>query len=344
MEWRTRVTELLGSKYPIIQGAYGGFGTSAIAGPVSEAGGFGIITAGALRTPDKLREDIRKAKAMTKNPFGVNISIGLAAYPEEMLDVIIDEGVPVLFTAAYRADDLGKRAQAAGMKWIHKVATIKHAVAAERQGADAVVIVGIEGTGFKSAIQLPTLITITKAVRLIKTIPVIAAGGIGDAKGFMAALGMGAEAVYLATAFMATAECPISKRYKQTLVDGEPWDPEIRDRALAPPKPSELERVLKERGNRPLGEWLRSLERVMLKQDADAPEPTPDWAREYDDEDYEEGLRISGGSMAVGVIEGVVTCKELIDSIIQGSEGAIASGKMGALSAANLGRVTPMVS
>ena len=74
MEWRNRVTELLGSKYPLIQGAYGGFGTSAIAAPVSEAGGFGIITAGALRTPERLREDIRKARSMTDQPFGVNLS------------------------------------------------------------------------------------------------------------------------------------------------------------------------------------------------------------------------------------------------------------------------------
>lgn len=336
MEWKTRVTELLGSKYPIIQGAYGGFGTSAIAAPASAAGGFGIITAGALKTPDKLRDDIRRAKDMTDKPFGVNISVGLAAYPEEMLDVIIAEKVPVLFTAAYKADNLGKRAQAAGMKWVHKVATIKHAQAAERQGADAVVIVGIEGTGFKSAIQLPTLITITKAVRLIK-IPVIAAGGIGDARGFLGALGMGAEGIYMGTAFMATKECPISKRYKDALIEGEPWEPVYRDRSLAPPLKSELDRVMKEKEERPIGEWLNRLERVLLKEDPDAPQQAAapaDWSRDFGDEDYDEGLRISGGSLAVGVLEKVVTCKELIDGIIQGAEEMIASGRMGALSAA----------
>lgn len=338
MEWKTRVTEILGSKYPIIQGAYGGFGTSAIAGPASAAGGFGIITAGALKTPDKLREDIRKAKDVTDKPFGVNISIGLAAYPEEMLDVVIEEGVPVLFTAAYKADNLGKRAQAAGLKWVHKVATVKHAQAAERQGADAVVIVGIEGTGFKSAIQLPTLITITKAVRLIK-VPVIAAGGIGDARGFLGALGMGAEGIYMGTAFMATKECPISDRYKEALIKGEPWDPVYRDRALEPPRKSELDKVMQEKSERPLGEWLGRLERVLLKEDANgATEMPDDWTREFGDEDYDEGLRISGGSLAVGVLEKVVTCKELIDGIIQGAEEMIASGRMGALSTVALGR------
>jgi len=84
MNWKTRVTELLGSKYPIIQGAFGGFGTSAIAAPVSDAGGFGIITASALRTPEGLRKDIRKARSITDKPFGVNLSIGLCPSIDEM--------------------------------------------------------------------------------------------------------------------------------------------------------------------------------------------------------------------------------------------------------------------
>ena len=88
MEWNTRVTALLGCRYPIIQGAFGGFGTSAIAAPTSEAGGFGLITASALRTPDGLREDIRKAKSMTDKPFGVNLSIGACPQIDEQIDCL----------------------------------------------------------------------------------------------------------------------------------------------------------------------------------------------------------------------------------------------------------------
>ena len=175
MNWNTTVTELLGSKYPIIQGAFGGFGTSA---PVSEAGGFGIITASSWRTPERLREDIKKARSMTDKPFGVNLSVGLCPRIDEMREVAIEEMVPVIFTSAYRADNHGKRIQEAGLKWVHKVATVQHALAAERQGADAVVIVGLEGTAFKSIFQLPTLISITTAVKQLK-VPLIAAGGIG---------------------------------------------------------------------------------------------------------------------------------------------------------------------
>ncbi len=321
MEWKTSVTELLGSKYPIIQGAFAGFGTSALAAPVSEAGGFGIITAAALRTPEGLRQDIARAKSMTDKPFGVNLSIGACPHLEEMREVAIEEGVSVIFTAVYRADDHGKRIKDAGLKWVHKVATVQHALAAERHGADAVVIVGLEGAGFKSAMQLPTLIGITTAVRLLK-VPVIAAGGIGDARGFLAALGMGAEGVYMGTAFMATRECPISERYKQALAEAQPWDPEYRNRALAPPDSREYQRVMKERGSIPDKEWFQRLERVMLKE---SPELTAGLSDDYQQWDPEAALRVTGGSLAVGVIDKVVSVRELIDSIIKGSEEILSS-------------------
>lgn len=316
MEWKTRVTELLGSKYPIIQGAFAGFGTSAIAAPVSEAGGFGIITAAALRTAEGLRQDIRRARSMTDKPFGVNLTVGASASVEEVREVAIEEAVSVVETAGYRSDEHGRRLKEAGMKWIHKVATIRHALAAERQGADAVVIVGLEGDGFKSIVQLPTLTSIITAARLIK-IPIIAAGGIGDARSFLAALVMGAEGVYIGTAFMATKECPIPDRYKEALVEAQPWDPRRRDRVLALPNAQEYQRIMRERGSIPQAQWLRRLEMVMFKESPDMPHMM---------EDPEEVLRIAGGSLAVGVIDKVVTVKELIDSIINGAEEVLATG------------------
>ena len=309
MKWRNRVAELLGSKYPIIQGAFGGFGRSDLAAAVSAAGGFGIITASALRTPEKLREDIRKARSMTDQPFGVNLSIGIR-YIDEMREVAIEERVPVIFTAVYRADDHGKRIHEAGLKWVHKVATVRHAVAAERQGADAVVIVGLEGTGFKSREQLPTLVGITSAAKQIK-VPIIAAGGIGDARGFVAALGMGAEGIYMGTRFMATKECPISERFKQKLAEAQPWDPEYRDRALAPPNYEDFETVMKEKDTLSQSEWLQRLELLFLKR---SPDTEVNW------EDDEASLKITGGSLAVGVIDSVVSVKELIDTIIRDAE------------------------
>jgi len=310
VEWKTRVTELLGSKYPIIQGALQGPGTSSLAAPVSEAGGFGVITAGALRTPERLREDIRRAREMTDKPFGVNITMISQVVPlaSEFCDVVIEEKVPVLFTSAYKSDELGKRAQAAGIKWIHKVATLRHALAAERQGADAVVLVGIEGAGFKSAIQLPTLTGITTLAKVMK-VPLIAAGGIGDARGFLAALAMGAEGIYMGTRFMATQECRIGAGAKRALVEGHPEQPKFRDLALAPPKQDALQRVMAERGSKPLGDWLSSVESAMLSG-----------ARERQGQGNVVEVGGAAGSLAVGVIDDVPTCKELIEGIIQEAE------------------------
>lgn len=307
--WKTKITEMLGIQYPIIQGAFGSFGTSALAGPVSEAGGLGMITATALRTPEGLREDIRRAKSMTEKPFGVNLTMAGCPCIEEMREVMIEEGVPVVETAAYRADTHGRRLQERGVKWIHKVATVKHALAAEEQGADAVIIVGLEGAGFKSTYQLPTLISITWAVRQLK-IPVIAAGGIADGRGLMAALAMGAEAVYMGTAFMATKECPISERHKLSMAEADPSDPKYRERCLAPPKPEELAKVMEERSSMPEHEWLLLLERTMLK---DSPEPP---GGDLD----EEVLRNLPGSFAVAVIDEVVSVRELIENIMAEAE------------------------
>lgn len=318
MEWRTRFTEMLGIKYPIIQGAYGGFGTSAIAAPVSEAGGLGIITAGALKTPEKLREDIRRARSMTDKPIGVNLSVGMCPQIDEMREVVIEEHIPIVETAVFRADDHGKRLKEAGVKWIHKVATIDHAIVAERQGVDAVVIVGLEGTGFKSVKQVPTMLTLALALKQIK-IPVIAAGGIGDGRSMLAALAIGAEAVYIGTAFMATQECPIPDKHKQMLVEADMNDPKIKDRALVPPKPEEVERVMKLRGKISDGEWLQKLERVLIKENPD------DLPHELD---TEEVLRIAPGSLAVAYINKVPTVKEFIDEMIGEAEEAIRNNKL----------------
>ena len=309
MEWKTRITEIIGTKYPIISGAYGGFGTSEIAAPVSEAGGLGIITSHALKTPERLRDDIRKARSITDKPIGVNFSPGMFPNTDDFITVAIEEGITVAETSVSRSVDQGKRLQDAGVKWIHKVATVKHALIAERQGVDAVIIVGMEGTGFKSVDQLPTLIGITWAAKQIK-IPIIAAGGISDARSFLAALAMGAEGVYLGTAFMATKECPITDKHKEYLLNTKPDDPKLMKKVLAQPDPKDLEKVMNLRGKIPQAEWMAKLERVLLKED-------PDDTQSFE---VEAVLRLAPGSLSVSGIDRIPTVKEMIDGIIEGTE------------------------
>jgi tRNA-dihydrouridine synthase len=230
---------------------------------------------------------------MTDKPFGVNLS--LIGHPriDELRDVAIEERVAAIFTSAYKAEEHGKRIKEAGIPWIHKVGTIKHALAAERHGADAVIIVGIEGEGEKAANHLTTMTTVSMATKILK-IPVIASGGIGDGRTFLAALAMGAEGVYMGTVFMATKECPIAERQKQALVNANPYDPEVRDRVFAPPPPG-------------LDELTRKQEVYQLVGDA-KPHSTS------------RPMPVMGGSMAVGAITKVVTVKELIDNIIHEAE------------------------
>lgn len=326
MKWQTRLTELLGCEYPIMQGALSRIGNWKFAAAISEAGAHGCITAAVSLTPEKLREDIRRYRDATDKPFEVNLTVGMCPHIDEMLEVCLEEDVEVIETAVYNADKYGKRIKEAGRKWIHKVATMKHALHAEKQGADAVIIVGLEGIGFKHILQLPVMTGIAWAARQIK-IPIVAAGGIGDSRTFLAALALGAEGVMMGTAFMATKECPISERFKENMIKAVPDNPELRHKVLAPPNPKDYEEIMKRRNDMPLEKWLPALERVMLKQD--------DWklAPEMWKEDYD---RLSGMmSFAATYVAHIPTVKEFVDSIIKGAEEIIASWRF--LKGLNLG-------
>ena len=302
MEWKTRVTELLGCKYPILEGAFAGFGTWQLAAAVAEAGAHGTITASNCRTPEKLREDIRRCRDATGGSFGVNISIGACPQPEKMLEVCIEERV-VVETAMYKPDALVPRIKEAGLKWIHKATIVKDALYAEKLGADAVIILGLEGYVFKRPSMLPLLTTITWAARQIK-VPIIAAGGIADARGFLAALGMGAEGIMMGTAFLATKESAMSEGDKEAAVQLSPDYPQLRSRVLSTPDPKRYEQVMKMRDQLPLEEWMPLLESVTIGDPAVV----------------ESASKLPPVSFAVAVIDHVPTVKELVDSIIHGAE------------------------
>ena len=303
MEWKTRVTELLGCKYPIIEGAFGGReGTWQFAAAVAEAGAHGTITASASRTPEKLREDIRRCRDATDGSFGVNISVGVCPEIEKMLEVCAEEGI-VLETSTYKPDALVPRIKEAGLKWIHKVALVKDALYAEKLGADAVILVGLEGYVFKTPSILPLFTTITWAARQIK-IPIIAAGGIGDAHGFLGALGMGAEGIMMGTAFLVTKESAMSESDKEAAVRLSPDNPQLRHRVLSTPDLKRYEQVMKMRAELPLDEWVPMLRQVAIEA------PGADDAIS----------KLPPVSLAVAAIDHIPTVRELIGGIIHGAE------------------------
>lgn len=243
---RSWLTDRIGVRFPIVQGAFNKFGTSEIAAPVSLAGGLGMITAHCFERPEELREDIRRVRGRTSEPLAVNFTLrppaaagraSRAGKPAEeflpWLEVALEEKVEAVFTSAYDGSLLGLRAKEAGIPWISKSATIKHTLSAARRGADAVVIVGLEGTGFKNPTQNTTLVNVATLTRMTTT-PVIAAGGIGDGRGLAAVLALGACGAYLGTAFMATVECPVSEARKRAIVDQNVTD-EVFHRAILTP-------------------------------------------------------------------------------------------------------------
>lgn len=221
-DMKTRVTEILGIEQPIIQGGMAWVAEHKLAAAVSEAGGFGLI--GAASAPaDVVREEIRKAKELTDKPFGVNIML-LSPYAEEVAHVVAEEGVRAVTTGAGNPEKYMGLWKAAGIKVIPVVASVALAKRMEKYGADAVVAEGMESGGHIGA---QTTMTLVPQVADAVSIPVIAAGGIADGRGFAAAFMLGAEAVQMGTRFVVAKESIVHQNYKDRVIKAKDIDSEV---------------------------------------------------------------------------------------------------------------------
>lgn len=236
MKWETRITSLLEIQYPIIQGGLAYLAYSDLAAAVSNAGGLGQITAMSLETPNHLREEIKKVKLKTDKPFGVNFAIGQHGRPfDKMLDVAIEEQVPVITMTGGNPTPIFDQLKGVNTKKLVLVAAKRQAEKAEELGADAVMVVGHEGGGHLGKFDTGTFVLIPQVVDAV-SIPVIASGGIGDGRGLMAALGLGAEGIEMGTRFIATKECIHAHEvYKEMLVKGTENDTVVIKRSLGAP-------------------------------------------------------------------------------------------------------------
>ena len=226
----TRLTELLGIKYPIIQGGMAWVAESTLAAAVSNAGGLGLIAGGAAPI-DYLREQIRRCKSLTDKPFGVNIML-MSPNAEELAQLIIDEGVPVVTTGAGNPGKYMESWKAAGIKVIPVIPSVALAKRMERAGADAVVAEGTESGGHIGEI---TTMCLVPQVADAVSIPVIAAGGIADGRGIAASFMLGAEGVQVGTRFLAAEECKIHENYKKLVVDAKDTDSIVTGRFTGHP-------------------------------------------------------------------------------------------------------------
>ncbi len=227
---KTRVTELLGIEKPIIQGGMAWVAESHLAAAVSQAGGFGLI--GAANAPaDVVRNYIREAKSLTDKPFGLNIML-LSPFADDIARVAVEEGVAAVTTGAGNPEKYMQQWKDAGIKVIPVVASVALAKRMERSGADAVVAEGTESGGHIG--QATTMTLVPQVVDAVQ-IPVIAAGGIADGRGFAAAMMLGAEAVQMGTRFCVSDECVIHEKYKERILKAKDIDSEVTGRSHGHP-------------------------------------------------------------------------------------------------------------
>ncbi|ARV13970.1 NAD(P)H-dependent flavin oxidoreductase [Polaribacter sp. SA4-12] len=226
-----KITELFNIKYPIVQGGMVWVSGWKLASAVSNAGGLGLIGAGSMY-PEVLREHIQKCKKATDKPFGVNVPM---LYPdlEKIMDIILEEGVNIVFTSAGNPKTWTAFLKNRGVTVVHVVSSVKFALKAEAAGVDAVVCEGFEAGGHNGREETTTF-TLIPMVKEQVSIPVIAAGGIGSGRGMLAAMVLGADGVQIGSRFAATEESSAHQNFKNTIVDVKDGDTHLTLKELAP--------------------------------------------------------------------------------------------------------------
>jgi len=223
----TRVTRLLGTEYPIVGGCMMHISKPEFVAAISNAGALGMMASAMYDSKEAFREAVRRVRELTDRPFGVNLSLFPALRPidnELYVEVILEEKVPVVETSGRRPpEDLLARLKAAGVVTMHKCVSVRHALSAQRAGVDAVTVFGSEGGGHIGELGLTTMVLVPLAADALQ-IPVLAAGGIADGRGLLAALALGAEGVTIGTRLLLTEECPIHPDLKQALTRAKETD------------------------------------------------------------------------------------------------------------------------
>ena len=228
---QNKITKLFNIQYPIVQGGMIWVSGWRLASAVSNAGGLGLIGAGSMY-PDVLREHIQKCKKATDKPFGVNVPM---LYPdiEKIMDIIVEEGVKIVFTSAGNPKTWTSFLKEKGITVVHVVSSVKFALKAEAAGVDAVVCEGFEAGGHNGREETTTFTLIPMVKEQVK-IPVIAAGGIGSGRGMLAAMVLGADGVQIGSRFAATVESSAHENFKKTIVDVKDGDTHLTLKELAP--------------------------------------------------------------------------------------------------------------
>ncbi|WP_195939801.1 enoyl-[acyl-carrier-protein] reductase FabK [Romboutsia sp. 1001713B170131_170501_G6] len=295
-----KICELLNIQYPIIQGGMAWVANANLASAVSNAGGLGII-AGGNAPKEIIKEEIRKCKEFTDKPFGVNVML-LSPFADEIIDLVIEENIPVITTGAGNPAKYMKRLKKANVKVIPVVPTIALAQRMEKLGADAVIVEGTEAGGHIG--ELTTMVLTPQVVDAVN-IPVIAAGGIADGRGVVAALVLGAKGVQIGTRFICSEECSVHENYKNMIIKSKDRDAIVTGRSTGHPV-----RTLKNK----LSKEVLSMEKQGLDPKEIDKKCVGSLRIATIDGDIENGSFMAG--QIASIVKDIKPCKEIIDDIV----------------------------
>jgi nitronate monooxygenase len=312
---RTRFTEMFGVEHPIVQGGMQWVGRAELTSAVANAGALGFLTALTQPTPEDLVKEIARCRDMTDKPFGVNLTILPTLTPRpygEYIDAVISSGIRIVETAGNNPKPFLPKLKEAGIKVIHKCTSVRHGISAEKIGVDAISMDGFECAGHPGEDDIPNLVLLPAAASVIK-IPMIASGGLADARGLVAVLALGCDGMNMGTRFMATREAPIHQKVKEAIVTADERSTVLILRSLrntarvfgnsVARKTIEMEREGK--GIDEIGPYVAGKKGRVV----------------YETGDLEHGIWSAGTSM--GLIKDIPTCKELIERIVSEAEAII---------------------
>jgi NADH:quinone reductase (non-electrogenic) len=307
--FQTKVTGLLGIKYPIVGGAMMWISYPEFVAAMSNAGGLGILASAIYRSQEEFSDAIQRLSDLTDKPFAVNLNLFPAMRPIDnnvYFDVLVKKGVKIVETSGHSApEELCRRFKEAGMTWIHKCVGIRYALKVQELGADIITVVGYENGGATGKLDIGTLVLIPRVVESVH-LPVIGGGGVSDGRGFLAVLALGAEGVIIGTRLLATQESPIHENLKQALLEATELDTMLVLRSIGA-----THRV-----------WANGAARKCVELESDRaglPEILSIAAGEKAKRMYEEGeldLGILSCGQGVGMAHDIPTVQELFDRMI----------------------------
>ncbi len=312
---RTNFTETFGVEHPIVQGGMMWVGRAELVAAVANAGGLGFITALTQPTPDDLRKEIARTRELTDKPFGVNVTILPSINPPpyaEYAQAIVESGIKIVETAGSNPEPFLPAYHAAGIKVLHKCTSVRHALKAQRIGVDGVSIDGFECAGHPGEDDIPGLILIPAAARVLD-IPMIASGGIADAQGLVAALALGADGVNMGTRFLCTQESSIAQQVKEQIVANSELDTQLIFRTMG-----NTARVADNEISRKVVE----IEKAGGKfEDVRELVAGARGRRVFEEGDLDAGIWTAG--LAQGLIHDIPTCADLIERMVREAEDLI---------------------